>query len=158
VVWVRPNDPSAPASIIGSWNNWKSPGIPLVRAGDSGYFGARIPAGAGELGYLVVEASVPHLDKDNPLTTFRGDTEVSLLEVPACGSAHLVVTRATATDEGAVTIEAELRDGRRFGRRAPRRPGSRLRGARADHRHGRRFPPRAALVRALGHRRHRQAG
>jgi glycosidase/MoxR-like ATPase len=112
VVWVRPNDPSAPASIIGSWNNWKSPGIPLVRAGDSGYFGARIPAGAGELGYLVVEASVPHLDKDNPLTTFRGDTEVSLLEVPACGSAHLVVTRATATDEGAVTIEAELRDAR----------------------------------------------
>jgi glycosidase len=112
VVWLRPSHPGASLSVIGSWNDWKSPGIPLVPAGDSGFFGARIPVGTGEFGYLVVEDSVPHLDEDNPLTTFRGDTEVSLLEVPACGSARLVVTRAEADDAGAVTIEAELRDAR----------------------------------------------
>lgn len=112
VLWVKPRDPRGPVSVVGSWNNWKSPGIPLTQAGDSGYFGARVPADAGEHGYLVVETSVPHLDDDNPMTTYRGDTEVSLLEVPACGAAQLVVTRAEASDEGAVTITAELRDAR----------------------------------------------
>lgn len=84
----------------------------MQRAGTSGYAGARIPAGAGEFGYLVVEDGVPRLDGDNPLTTFRGDNEVSLLDVPACGAAKLNVTNVEASDAGDVVIEAQLVDAR----------------------------------------------
>lgn len=112
VVWVRPTKPTSRLAIIGSWDDWRGPGVSLQRAETSGYAGARVPATAGEFGYLVVEDGVPRLDADNPLTTFRGDNEVSLLEVPPCGAATLTITKIEATDGGAVSIEARLADAR----------------------------------------------
>ena len=103
VFWVRPAATAKQVELIGSWNDWTTPGIPLARAGTSGYAGARLPVPAGEHGYLVVEDGVPRIDEDNALTTFRGDTEVSLLDIPACGATSLVVVDRTVTSDGAVT-------------------------------------------------------
>ena len=39
---------------------------------------------AGEHGYLIIEDGQAHADARNPLTTFRGDDEVSLLMIDDC--------------------------------------------------------------------------
>ena len=109
VLWAMPETTAASLSIVGSWDGYAQPGIALVAVGDAGWQGAQIPIGPGEYGYQIVEHGLPHLDGENPLSTFRGDTEVSLLRVDDCTVPTVTVADAQATDAGDVNVVFNLK-------------------------------------------------
>src|SRR4051812_10656452 len=81
IVWALPHRDDAQVSVIGSFNGWASPGLPMT-AFDDGWRMLSFQPPPGEHGYVVVEDGVQSLDKYNPLTTYRGAEEVSLLVAP----------------------------------------------------------------------------
>lgn len=89
VIWARAQG-SGELRVQGSWDNWASPGRPLESYGD-GWYLLELSLPPGEYGYLVVEGGEPRVDPYNPLTTFRGDEEVSLAMAPDCSAPELRV-------------------------------------------------------------------
>lgn len=94
-LWARPARDGAEIRVVGSWDGWKEPGTLLPRRGD-GWHTARIDVPEGEYGYLIVEGAEKRIDLFEPLTTFRGDEEVSLLRVPRCDAPELRVDEVFA--------------------------------------------------------------
>ena len=96
LVWAQPEVAGARFEVIGSWDGWIVPGIPLEASAKPGWQVARIDGGVapGEYGYLVLEDGVHRIDEHNPRTTFwteKDDLEVSLMIVPDCGVPVLTV-------------------------------------------------------------------
>jgi glycosidase len=89
-IWARPSRPGAEIRVIGSWNAWQEPGTLLPARGD-GWHTARLDVPEGEYGYLIAESGEKSIDTFEPLTTFRGGEEVSLLRVPACDAPEIRV-------------------------------------------------------------------
>lgn len=86
--------------MVGSWDGWKEPGTALAARSD-GWHTARVQAPEGEYGYLISEKGEKRIDAYNPLTTFRGNEEVSLLLVPACDVPEIRIDEVRAsTDAG----------------------------------------------------------
>jgi glycosidase len=70
-----------------------------------------MPVPDGEYGYLISENGEKRIDAYNPLTTFRGDDEVSLLLVPVCDAPEIRVDEIKASNgvggpPGTMTIRA----------------------------------------------------
>jgi glycosidase len=84
-LWAQPSRPGADIRVIGSWDGWKEPGTAMKPRSD-GWYTTRVEVAEGEYGYVVSENGQQRIDVFNPLTTFRGDDEVSLLLVPACAT------------------------------------------------------------------------
>lgn len=101
-VWVAPGAPDE-LRVIGSWNDWHSPGLLPVDHSD-GWKLVRVALPPGDHGYLMADGEGTHLDQTNPLTTWRGDQEVSLLQVLDCSEPGLLVERI---DVSATAIELE---------------------------------------------------
>src|SRR5580704_12280753 len=94
-VWVSVAGPDATASVIGSWDGWKLPGVAASPAQD-GWMLALLELPAGEYGYEIVVDGAASLDPNAPLSTYRGDDEVSLLVAADCTVPQLQITTATA--------------------------------------------------------------
>ena len=106
VVWVQPNHAGANVALTGSWNGWNGQSVPVPPHGSDGWDVAWIALPPGEYGYLVVQDGVEQLDALNPLTTFRGDQEVSLLQVEDCSVPAVRVDQVQGTDDGTVRVDA----------------------------------------------------
>jgi len=102
-VWVPPGAP-AELRVVGSWNDWASPGLIPVDA-EGGWKLVRVALPPGDHGYLLADGEGTHLDRGNPLTTWRGDEEVSLLQVPDCTDPGLLVVRVEVGKD-AIELEA----------------------------------------------------
>jgi glycosidase len=94
-------------SIPGSWDDWA---LPAQRASISldapGWQRLDLTLPPGEYGYLVQLDGVASLDGRNALTTFRGEDEVSLLQVDDCSTPGLRVDSARGSDVGTLTLQA----------------------------------------------------
>jgi len=107
IVWAKaPAREGTKISVVGSWNGWASPGIPLEPFEDGAWWMASVPVSPGEHGYLIDADGVRRLDPNNPLTTYRGAEEVSLLMAPDCGSPALRVDSVSSTEAGAIAVQA----------------------------------------------------
>lgn len=106
VVWVQPQQPGSDIGLTGSWNGWQGTSVPVPAYGDDGWHMAWISLPPGEYGYMVVDNGVERLDPMNPLTTYRGETEVSLLLVEDCSVPTIRVDSVTGRDDGTVQLEA----------------------------------------------------
>ena len=114
--------------MIGSWNGWYLPGIPMRASDEPPWVVAHVDpstAPPGEYGYLVLEDGEHRLDEHNPLSTFwteKDDLEVSLLVMPDCASPGLAVQSVdvsgtsmrvaaafAAADDGAALVKATAR-------------------------------------------------
>ncbi|KIG12886.1 Periplasmic alpha-amylase [Enhygromyxa salina] len=108
VVWAWPSHPSASVQIVGSWDDWASPGASMLEREDGWrVLGLDLPP--GEYGYLVVDGGSAQLDEHNPLTSFRASDgrEVSRLEVDDCGVPALqVLPDQVRVDAAGLTISA----------------------------------------------------
>ena len=116
-VWATPSRPGAQLQVIGSWDEWLTPGIPMQAADDPPWQVAHIDGDAppGEHGYLILEDGKHRLDEHNPLTTFwaeQDDLEVSLLIVPDCEQPALVIESASVDEQGALAVQARFTAGR----------------------------------------------
>lgn len=104
VVWAQPERGGATLEVVGSWDGWYVPGIPLEASAEHpGWRVARLELPAGEYGYLILEDGVHRLDPHNPLTTYwreEDDLEVSLLRIPDCAAPEVVIDAVTATRAG----------------------------------------------------------
>lgn len=112
-VWATPARPGAQLQVIGSWDGWLTPGIPMQAADDPPWLVARVDGEVppGEHGYLILEDGVHRRDEHNPLSTFwaeQGDLEVSLLMVPDCEQPALVIEAATVDAMGGLAVRARF--------------------------------------------------
>jgi glycosidase len=73
---------------------------------DGAWWMASAPVPPGEHGYLIDEGGVRRLDSYNPLTTYRGAEEVSLLVAPDCGSPALRVDSVAGSEAGNIALKA----------------------------------------------------
>ncbi len=95
-VWAQPSVAGAKLQVIGSWDGWLVPGIPMTAAQEPGWMVARVDGEVqpGEYGYLILEDGAHRLDEHNPRTTFwreKHDLEVSLMVVEDCEAPALTV-------------------------------------------------------------------
>ena len=123
-LWARPSRPGADTRVVGSWDGWKEPGSALLARSD-GWYTARVDVPEGEHGYLVSEDGRKHVDAFNPLTTFRGDDEVSLLLVPTCAAPEIRIDEVDTAPSrpaqgGVATIRATFLRGKDGALLAPR--------------------------------------
>lgn len=112
-VWAQPGRPDAKLEVIGSWDGWRTPGIPMQAADEPPWLVARVDgeAGPGEHGYLILEDGVHRRDEHNPLSTYwpeQRDLEVSLLVVPDCEQPALVIEAATVEASGELAVRARF--------------------------------------------------
>jgi glycosidase len=103
IIWARPEHGGAPISVVGSWDDWASP-APLSPYGEEDWQVRVMALPPGEYGYRVIEEGTARLDPENPLSTYQGAIEVSLLVVPSCFSPELKVLAALGSDEGQATV------------------------------------------------------
>lgn len=101
VFWAEP-DGSTDIQLEGSWNDWATP-EPLEQR-DDGWFLKPMDLAPGEYGYRLVRAGKRERDPLNPLTTFRGEEEVSLAIAEDCSVPALRIDRVDVREEE-VTIE-----------------------------------------------------
>lgn len=107
LVWARRLNPYVDVNVIGSWNQWQPNGIPMKPyEKDDSWWVAELSVGAGEHGYLIVENGVARADEFNPLTTFRGAQEVSLIEVPDCSVPEVVIESTSSNVSGNISVRA----------------------------------------------------
>lgn len=136
-IWAQPSRAGSTLAVIGSWNGWYVPGIPMEPSDDPPWLVAHIgpdEVAPGEYGYLLLEDGVHRRDEHNPLSTFwaeEGDLEVSLLVVPDCGAPALTIEAATVDAAGTMRVAATF---------ATASDGSRLAGASARRRDGTEVP------------------
>ena len=108
VVWAKPERAGAALEVIGAFNRWYVPGIPLApSAEDPAWQFVRLELPPGEYGYLILEDGEHRVDPYNPLTTFwreQGDLEVSLLRVADCSRPAISIEASEATAAGAMTV------------------------------------------------------
>ncbi len=100
-VWVPASEGSA--AVVGSWDGWRRPGIGAEPYADD-WLLARFEPGAGEHGYLVDSGTGQRRDPFNPLSTYRGEDEVSLLLVPDCSVPAVALEEASMSAEGTLTL------------------------------------------------------
>lgn len=93
----------AQVEVIGSWDGWTAPGIVAEPLSD-GWVLARMSLPPGEYGYRVVESGQSRLDPYQPLSTFRGSEEVSLLLVPDCSVPTLRIDAKETTKENDLSL------------------------------------------------------
>jgi glycosidase len=102
-VWVPAS--AASTTIVGSWDGWRRPGVtPAPHQG--GWLLARLELAPGEYGYLLDDGTGGHIDAYNPLTTFEGDEEVSLLLVEDCSAPRIVVDGVSVDPAGTLSLDA----------------------------------------------------
>jgi glycosidase len=104
LIWARSATGAVP-EVEGSWDDWTSRSS-LTAHGDGWYvFPVELPH--GEYGYRIVERGKPRLDAYNPLTTFRGDEEVSLAVAPDCSRPELRIDAVEVQGDG-VTVRGSF--------------------------------------------------
>lgn len=108
IVWAQaPTGNGARVSVVGSWDGWASPGIALEPfEADPAWWMARVAVAPGEHGYLIEVDGVRRVDSFNPLTTFRGAEEVSLLVAPDCAAPEIRVDSAAGAEAGTIEVKA----------------------------------------------------
>lgn len=108
VIWAQAKTPQARVELVGSWNDWATPGTPMATREDGWrVLGLELPP--GEYGYLIVEGGAARRDPYNPLTTFRADElEVSRLELGDCRQPALRVDPASVevSEAGQLSLAA----------------------------------------------------
>jgi len=119
-LWARPARTGSALRVVGSWDGWNEPGTALAARSD-GWHTTRVQVPEGEYGYLIAENGEKRIDAYNPLTTFRGDEEVSLLLVPACDLPEIRIEGVPAQtgEEGAMTVRATFLSGQAGAELAP---------------------------------------
>jgi glycosidase len=92
VIWARASQVGSVPELVGSWDDWTTPGLEL-QAQEDGWYAVRVEPPPGEHGYLIVDGGVSRLDEHNPLTMFRpsDDREVSRLWIDDCSRPELRV-------------------------------------------------------------------
>jgi glycosidase len=101
-VWVKARATDE-VRVIGSWDGWQSPGI-AAEPREDGWQLALLEEPPGEYGYQVVVNGAPRIDRYQPLTTFHGEQEVSLLVATDCSEPAITIAAAEATDDGSLSI------------------------------------------------------
>jgi glycosidase len=104
-VWARASGPGATMEVVGSWDGWKTPGVSGSPA-DGGWMLALLQLPPGEYGYQVVVDGVAGLDPYQPLSTYRGEQEVSLLVAADCNTPAIQIGSANADGAGALSLDA----------------------------------------------------
>ncbi len=102
-IWVTATE-GATVTVLGSWDGWQVPGVAAQPSGYSGWQMALLDLPAGEYGYQIVKDGVVGIDPYQPLTTFRGEEEVSLLLAPDCATPAIQIDTAAADARGALTL------------------------------------------------------
>jgi glycosidase len=101
LVWAKPDNGTGAVLAEGSWDGWASR-QPLTLYRD-GYYVLPLTLPPGEYGYRLVEDGKPRLDVFNPLTTFKGEDEVSLAIAQDCSAPELRVDDVRV-DGDAITV------------------------------------------------------
>lgn len=104
-LFAKPEAPIQAASVLGSWNDWALPGQAMApHPTQAGWWALGLTLPPGEYGYLLQEDGASLRDPQNPLTTFRGSDEVSLLRVGDCAQASLTIEESRGATEGAIRL------------------------------------------------------
>lgn len=108
IVWAQPEHEGATLHVLGSWDDYATPGRAMQAAGE-GWQVLALDLPAGEHGYLIAEAGVARLDPLQPLTSFRADdsSEVSRAWAEDCEQPALVIDEV-ARVEGSLAIGARF--------------------------------------------------
>lgn len=103
IVWAKPSRGGADVRVVGSFDGWEKPGVEAEPT-EGGWVAAALELPPGEHAYQITIDGVPRLDRYQPLTTYRGDEEVSLLIAPDCSAPAIAIDAAAADDDGALSI------------------------------------------------------
>ncbi len=83
VVWHKPQSADARVELVGDFNGWRRPGLPL-EAAEGGYRAAALDLTPGEQRYVVVEDGTWLPDRNVGTTAYEGGREVTWIDVPSC--------------------------------------------------------------------------
>lgn len=105
IFFAKPDKPAHTISILGSWNDWTLPGVPMSpHPTQPGWWFLATSLPPGEYGYLLQEDGISLLDPQNPMTTFRGNDEVSLLQIKDCKQASILIEKSQEEVDGRIRI------------------------------------------------------
>ena len=124
VVWHHPASPTASVEVVGDWNDWARPGLPMNVTGDPGWLATSVPLAPGEHLYAIIEDGQWLLDPTVPTSGFHDDQEVSWVNVADCSTPGLQVDDATGSADGGATIHATFLASTALAPMTPRRSPS----------------------------------
>jgi glycosidase len=106
IVWHHPASVTAQVEVVGDWNDWARPGLPMNASGDPGWLATSVSLTPGEHEYAVLEDGQWLLDPTVPTTGFHDDQEVTWVDVADCATPGLTIDSAAGSADGHATIQA----------------------------------------------------
>lgn len=106
VAWHHPTSPDAQVEIVGDWNGWSLPGLPMQPSNDPGWLAAVLTLTPGEHEYAILEDGQWLLDTTVPTSGFHDDQEVTWVDVNDCSVPGLAIESAAGSSDGQATVQA----------------------------------------------------
>lgn len=92
-IWYSPKSAGAVVSVVGDFNAWQRPGVPLEKTSTPGYSAARVYWAPGEQRYAIVDDGTLVLDSTVGTTSFHDGSEVSFQNIRDCRKPEIRVER-----------------------------------------------------------------
>ncbi len=106
VAWHHPASAAAHVEIVGDWNGWARPGLPMNASGDPGWVATLVTLTPGEHEYAVIEDGQWQLDPTVPTSGFYEDQEVTWIDVADCAAPGLTIETAAGSPDGHASVAA----------------------------------------------------
>lgn len=103
-VWYKPSSSLSYVEVVGSWNDWKRPGVALAAA-DDGWQRALVDLSPGEYQYALVDDGRWMTDPYVGETAMHGEVEVSWTRVSDCHVPELKVERIEHGSNGFLDLQ-----------------------------------------------------
>jgi glycosidase len=106
VVWHNPQSASAHVELVGDWNDWARPGLPMSTTSYPGWLATSVTLTPGEHLYSIIEDGNWLIDPTVPTTGYYDGTEVTWIDVADCSTPGLQIDDAAGSATGAATVQA----------------------------------------------------
>ncbi len=107
-VWYHPASAADEVQVVGSWNDWATPGTVLDASRSDGWRVAQFNLPPGEAMYNIVDDGTAIPDPNVGTTGYHAGTEVTWVDIASCDAPELQVTAAAGSNDGHATLTASF--------------------------------------------------
>ena len=104
-IWHKPASADAHVEVVGSWSDWKRPGL-VPEKREDGWRVTAVDVPPGEHAYAIIEDGVWLIDENEPMTGVYDGREVTVATAPDCDRPALQIDGVETTTDGHATVRA----------------------------------------------------
>jgi glycosidase len=107
-VWYHPASSADQVAVVGSWDEWATPGTILPASRSDGWRVAQFNLPPGEAMYSIVDDGTAIPDPSVGTTAYHAGKEVTWVDVASCDAPALEISAVAGSNDGHATVSASF--------------------------------------------------